>query len=127
LLREVWGVFVAYDSVALTDVDVQFSPRWREFAKTHRWHPSQQNLGSGTGRVRFHLRPCPEFEMWILGLGSDVKVLAPQWLRERIEGRLVTAAAQYGDTRSREQRTTSGRTRVRSRSLNGGRRTRRRG
>ncbi|HCF61741.1 MAG TPA: hypothetical protein DFS52_27560 [Myxococcales bacterium] len=95
LLHEIWGIFLGYDEHALEEVIVRLAPRWRTFANSHRWHPSQQVIDADKGLVRFFLRPCPEFRGWVLNMGSEIEVLQPNWLREWVASELKDALAIY--------------------------------
>jgi predicted DNA-binding transcriptional regulator YafY len=101
MLRDSFGIFIG-ETYPVTDVRVRLSARWAAFARSHRWHPSQQSPPESATdeearavELRFHLRVCPEFENWILGLGEDVEVLEPESLRVRIAERIRRAASVY--------------------------------
>jgi predicted DNA-binding transcriptional regulator YafY len=95
LLHEIWGVFVGYDQHDLEEVVVRLAPRWRTFANSHRWHPSQQVIDADKGLVRFTLRACPEFRGWVLNMGAEIEVVKPAWLREWVSSELKRALAIY--------------------------------
>ena len=78
----------------------QDGPVWAVFAKHHSWHRSQQlvrELADGSVELQFRVRPCLEFEQWILRFGEDVEVIEPAGLRTKIAGRLAAARARYGN------------------------------
>lgn len=101
MLRDSFGIFIG-DDYPVENVRVRLSARWSAFAKSHRWHPSQQavsrssaDAGEGGVELRFRVRICPEFETWLLGFGEDVEVLAPEALRMKIAARISRATAIY--------------------------------
>jgi len=86
-----------------TRVVVRLTPYWAVFAKHHSWHRSQQvvrELKDGSVELQFRVRPCPEFEQWVLRFGENVEVLEPQELRAAIASRLTKAAAKYAPTQT---------------------------
>jgi hypothetical protein len=95
LLRDSFGIFMD-PSMPVIEARVKLAPRWKAYASTHRWHPSQacEELDDGVV-VTLRVRLCPELERWVLGFGDDAEVLAPQSLRDRIAGRLERAALAY--------------------------------
>jgi predicted DNA-binding transcriptional regulator YafY len=77
---------------------VRLTPFWAVFAKHHSWHRSQQvvqELNDGSVELQFRVRPCPEFEQWVLRFGEDAEVLEPIALRQKIIERLRKAADRY--------------------------------
>ncbi len=101
MLRDSFGIFIG-DKYPVTDVVVRLSSHFDAFARSHRWHPSQQSRPRGTTGanasavdLHFRVRTCPEFENWILGLGEDAEVIAPESLRTKIAGRIRRAASVY--------------------------------
>lgn len=103
--RDSFGIFTG-DKFPIENVRIRLSPQWRAFARSHRWHSSQQIPTStktaepeGDVEVHFRVRVCPELENWILGFGGDAEVLAPESLRARIIQRLRSAAAVYDDAK----------------------------
>ena len=96
LFRHSLGVFVD-PRMSVINVCVRLAPRWRTYAETHRWHPSQRHTVSVDGAVQVQLtvRECPELDRWVLGFGADALVLEPLSLRHRIRAALASAAAAY--------------------------------
>lgn len=80
-------------------VRVRLASKWQTMAQHHRWHSSQQahRCQSGEVELTFLVRPCPEFEKWILGFGEDAEVLEPVELREKIGRRLNNARLAYAE------------------------------
>ena len=106
ILRDSFGIFIG-DEYPVENVRVRLSARWGSFARSHRWHPSQQNpVQTTTGEeghgveLHFRVRICPEFESWILGFGEDAEVLAPESLRTKIAQRTRRSAAIYNDKKN---------------------------
>jgi hypothetical protein len=101
MLRDSFGIFIG-SGYPVESVRVRLSARWASFARSHRWHPSQQTVprsttdgDAGGVELHFRLRICPEFESWVLGLGEDAEVLAPESLRNKIAQRIRRAASIY--------------------------------
>lgn len=100
LFRESFGIFIG-DDYPVKKVRLWLAERWRAFAQTHRWHPSQQvSTALGTPRkngieLSLRIRVCPEFERWVLSFGEDAEVLAPKSLRSKIAERSRLAASTY--------------------------------
>lgn len=82
---------------APVSVRVRLASKWQVMAEHHRWHSSQRVQRCETGEVEltFLVRPCPEFEKWILGFGEDAEVLEPLALRDKIAQRLSNACHAY--------------------------------
>jgi predicted DNA-binding transcriptional regulator YafY len=95
LFSQVFGIFIGPPD-PLSEIELRFHERWRTYADTHQWHPSQKVVpGKGPFTVRMTLRPCPQFEAWLLGFGADVEVIEPKFLRDRISDTLKKAAQVY--------------------------------
>ena len=96
LFSESLGVFFG-DIFPMDLVEIKLHPKWTTYARSHRWHPSQQVevLADGTVMVRLRVRLCHELEAWVLGFGDDAHVLRPASLRARVAGRLRRAADLY--------------------------------
>lgn len=82
---------------APTLITIRLAPTWASYAKYHQWHPSQKRRARADGGVEIDLfvRPCPEFQAWVLGFGSDAEVIAPGAVRDSIASRLAAAARLY--------------------------------
>lgn len=79
-------------------VVIRLGPMWTVYARHHRWHESQRiikDLADGGVELEFRVRPCPEFQQWVLRFGEDAQVIEPAELRARIGQRLSAAAARY--------------------------------
>lgn len=77
---------------------VRLGATWSVYARHHRWHESQRitrDLDDGGVELEFRVRPCPEFQQWVLRFGEDAEVMEPVALRQRIAGRLKAASARY--------------------------------
>jgi predicted DNA-binding transcriptional regulator YafY len=61
------------------------------------WHPKQEGRlqDDGTYLLRFPYAQEPELVMDILRYGPDVRVIAPESLRESVAAKLRAAAALY--------------------------------
>lgn len=97
LFRDSIGIWAGAEPEACR-IRVRLSETWTVYARHHRWHESQRitrDLEDGGVELEFRVRPCPEFEQWILRFGEGAEVLEPVALRERIAGRLKAAAGRY--------------------------------
>lgn len=68
------------------EVVLRFAPDTGRRVAEERWHSSQQVEMTADGRVlfRLHIAVTPEFVSWVLYYGSQVEVLEPASLRERV-------------------------------------------
>jgi predicted DNA-binding transcriptional regulator YafY len=79
-----FGIFVN-ERYPIQRVEVSLARRWGTFVRSHRWHRSQESfVRAGRVHVRLRVRICPEVVAWVLGFGSDVRVVGPPALAKRI-------------------------------------------
>ena len=93
-LSSSWGIMTG-DEVG--EVVLRFSATAAPFITERYWHASQQLEIIPDGGCVLHVRVSEPLEMqpWIRSWGSQVEVLAPDWLRLRIATELQQAAQQY--------------------------------
>lgn len=92
IFSERFGIFMSNDH-PMEDIEVRLDARWKTYATTHRWHPSQRTAEQDDGViVKFRVRTCPELEAWILSFGENAEVIAPVSLRERVRKRIEKMA-----------------------------------
>ncbi len=93
-LANSWGI-MSGDQVS--EVVLRFTAAVRPFILERQWHPSQHIQMAPDGGCLFKVRVSEPLEMqpWIRSWGSQVEVIAPQWLRERIAEDLRQAAELY--------------------------------
>jgi hypothetical protein len=98
LFRDTFGIFVRGED-PVEDVMLRLSPRWKTYARSHRWHSSQQVSEDGIGRVlvRMRVRTCSEFEAFVLGFGGEAEVLEPASLRRRVAAHVRALHERYRD------------------------------
>lgn len=74
-----------------------FSPEASNWVRDESWHPEQigEVLGDGTFRLEFPYGNYTELVMDILRQGSNVRVVAPLELRERVEAELASMTKIY--------------------------------
>jgi len=72
-------------------VEILFIASRSQYIKERTWHPSQVLTSTTEGNVKLKLQVgiTPQLVCWILGFGSDAKVLGPAKLQD-----LVCKAAQ---------------------------------
>ena len=76
---------------------LKFSPVLARYVSLECWHPAQtsQWLADGSYQIEFPYSKDPELIVDILKYGSDVEVLAPPELRQRVAQKLCNAAKKY--------------------------------
>lgn len=89
-----WGIMTGK---AVTAVALQFTQAAASLVRERRWHPTQHLQSTADGGVVLRVRVSEPLEMqpWIRSWGAQVRVLEPEWLRDRIAADLKEAAAQY--------------------------------
>ena len=75
-----------------------YQARW---IRERSWHPSQSLEELPCGGLVLRLTVAGEGDLirWILGYGSHVEVLEPDWLRERVAAEAARMASLYGGSR----------------------------
>lgn len=92
-----FGVFIGTE-FNVEDIRIRVALKWKNYARTHRWHRSQKVEITTEGVIiSLHARVCPELQQWILGFGEDAEVLAPSRLRGAIAARIVKMAQIYDE------------------------------
>lgn len=78
-------------------VEIEFDPRIAPHVAEREWHPSQKLTAQPDGSVRAELHVCVDWALrrWILGFGSQARVISPSTLAEDILDELDAARAQY--------------------------------
>lgn len=94
-----------YDMVGVTrpegiefqEITLQFSSDVAPYVITKPLHPSQKlkNFPSGL-EVKIKVIPNIELERLVLSFGEQVKVISPQWFKERMVQRVQMATEMYG-------------------------------
>ncbi len=90
-----WGVFC---NDPVQTVRLKFSPQVAHRVKNLRYHPSQQEAEDGPdGSVTLQFAVCGllELQSWILPWGTQVEVLEPPELRERVRQAALEIAGRY--------------------------------
>ncbi len=95
LLKYAWGIW--YTDEEPQEVVLKFQPRVVRRVGETRWHRTEQVSVQGDGSLLWRAQIAEPIEMlpWIRGWGSDVEVLAPEWLRERIKEEVESMALIY--------------------------------
>ncbi|MFQ5936140.1 MAG: helix-turn-helix transcriptional regulator [Acidiferrobacterales bacterium] len=91
-----YGIFAGNNTQVAT---LRFSPTRSRWVATERWHPEQRGAFDAQGRYVLEIPYTDDLElvMDILKYGSDVEVLEPTSLRDRVTEALRTALCQYDD------------------------------
>jgi predicted DNA-binding transcriptional regulator YafY len=89
-----WGIM---SGEQVSEVALRFTATAKPFVVERQWHPSQQieDTPEGGCLLRVQVSEPLEMQPWIRSWGSQVEVLEPEWLRERIAEELQRAAEQY--------------------------------
>ncbi|MFK5955523.1 MAG: WYL domain-containing protein [Planctomycetota bacterium] len=68
-------------------IRVRFTPASSEWIRERTWHPEQTILEHKDGGLTLAMPVDGDKEAlsWVLGWGSQAKVLAPKWLKERVQ------------------------------------------
>ncbi len=95
LLDSAWGIM--YGNERQT-VILRFSAKVARRVQENHWHPSQklETLADGECILRLEIANPEEMLYWIRGWGSQVEVLEPNWMRERLAEEAMETARQYG-------------------------------
>ena len=69
------------------DVELLFAKTAAAWVKDKSWHPSQETNVLKDGRLKMALKVADTAELvgWILSFGSEVRVVRPEALRERVK------------------------------------------
>jgi predicted DNA-binding transcriptional regulator YafY len=84
-LGDTWGLMRGAANEA-EDVELLFDEVAGRWVSEEHWHKSQmiEENEDGTFSIRFWVGVTPEMVNWILYYGSRVKVINPEWLREKV-------------------------------------------
>ncbi len=84
LLKHAWGIW--YTEAEPVEVILKFGSRVARRVEETRWHRSEQVVALEDGSLLWRAWIAEPLEMmpWVRGWGSDVEVLAPEDLREKI-------------------------------------------
>jgi predicted DNA-binding transcriptional regulator YafY len=68
------------------EVELLFSKRVAAWVKDKIWHESQELIALRNGQLRMILRVADSTELvgWILSFGSELKVVRPEALRDKV-------------------------------------------
>lgn len=81
------------------EVELLFSKKAAAWLKDKSWHPSQESTLLNDGRLQMSLKVADNDELvgWILSFGSQVKVIRPDHLRNRVanEAKLILQTMKY--------------------------------
>jgi hypothetical protein len=86
-------------------VEVVVDRRLAAYVVEREWHPSQKlrQLPDGSVRVELHVSIDLALRRWILGFGSQIRVIAPASLADDILDELDAARMQYAPHLDLEQ------------------------
>jgi predicted DNA-binding transcriptional regulator YafY len=81
----------------LTKVVIRISPAWARWAGEKIWHDSQQakKLEDGSLELTFNVAGLEEIKSWVLSLGPEAEVLAPEELKSLVIKSLEAAFSNY--------------------------------
>lgn len=85
-----------YSNLEIQEITLHFNNDVAPYVKTKPLHPTQKTKEVGSGLdVKIQVIPNYELETLILSFGEGVKVISPDDLRIKINGRLKNAFSQY--------------------------------
>lgn len=95
-LSSAWGVWSSEEEPV--EVQLKFSPTVAARVRETRWHRSEvvETLPDGSLLWRASIAEPQEMLPWIRGWGADCEVLAPDWLRKKLENEAKRLARVYG-------------------------------
>lgn len=90
-----FGVFAATEA---ENVELEFESCVAKYVSERNWHNSQRvvNLEKGRARVSFSVAITPEFVAWVLGFGSNVRVVQSESLIQLLVEQASKVRAMYG-------------------------------
>ncbi|QDD06740.1 YafY family transcriptional regulator [Candidatus Methylopumilus planktonicus] len=93
-LSEGYGIFSGSN---IQWVKLKFTPERARWVASEKWHPKQKGdfLDDGSYQLSFPYSQDPELIMDIMKYGSDVKVVEPKALKEKIHKILIEAVRNY--------------------------------
>jgi len=93
-LSEGYGIFSGSN---IQWVTLKFTPERARWVSSEKWHPKQKGefLEDGSYQLSFPYSQDPELIMDIMKYGSDVKVIEPKPLKEKIHKILIEAVRNY--------------------------------
>ena len=93
-LSEGYGIFSGSN---IQWVKLKFTPERARWVASEKWHPKQKGefLEDGSYQLSFPYSQDPELIMDIMKYGSDVKVIEPKALKEKIHKILIEAVRNY--------------------------------
>ena len=96
-LANTFGIFQNRDSF---DVVLRFTPERARWVKGELWHEGQVEVTEPDGSLLLTIPVCHEAEiiMEILKHGSQVAVIEPLWLRDRVVDEMERAVERYRDS-----------------------------
>ncbi len=84
--EDAFGIYA--ENYETSDVTLMVRGSWEQYLRRYRVHPSQENTETDDGlEVTFHIRLCPEFKSFLLGMIPDVEIKVPAALREELQQR----------------------------------------
>jgi CRISPR-associated endonuclease/helicase Cas3 len=95
-LKDAWGIWYSNDEPVT--VELKFSREVAKRVQETQWHHTEQieELDDGTLLWRAQIAEPQEMVPWIRGWGSQVMVIKPEQLRDRIAGEARRLASLYG-------------------------------
>jgi predicted DNA-binding transcriptional regulator YafY len=82
---------------ALESVEAHFDPKFYDYLKKERAWPRGTKIVAAKKHVRFVAKLALNDELlnWFLGFGPDVKIIGPDWFRDRLANKARQTAARY--------------------------------
>jgi predicted DNA-binding transcriptional regulator YafY len=83
----------------LYTVTVRIAPEWAKWVGEKTWHQSQQSLKNPDASLdlTFRVAGLGEIQQWVMSMGPNARVLAPESLKVMVRDGLKQALAQYDE------------------------------
>ncbi|MEA3232024.1 MAG: transcriptional regulator, partial [Thermodesulfobacteriota bacterium] len=81
----------------LYDVKIWISPAWSRYIGEKIWHESQRirKLPDGSLEMTLRVAGLEEIKQWVMGMGTEARVLEPESLKELVKAELHGALSYY--------------------------------
>jgi predicted DNA-binding transcriptional regulator YafY len=105
--KDAFGVFRGKPEEVELIIEKQ-AARW---VRERRWHDSQKiaPLKGGRIRINFRVAVSPELLTWVLGFGSQVRVIRPESLKKAVQDEAWRLLGKYQGIKARSSRSTRNR------------------
>jgi predicted DNA-binding transcriptional regulator YafY len=84
----------------LYTVKIWISPAWSRYIGEKIWHESQRirKLPDGSLEMTLRVAGLEEIKQWVMGMGTEARVLEPESLKEMVKAELISALSYYTES-----------------------------